>query len=208
VNKSRVPKTVIVGVAGGTGSGKTKLSNYLLGALGKRATLISHDWYYHDRGGLSEPERLKLNFDHPKALDTGLFVRHLQDLKNRAAVEAPRYDYATHKRLASTVPAAHADMILVEGLFILHEERIRQLLDLSVFVDVPADVRLLWRIRRDTHERGVPLEETLRIYEKFARPAHERYIQPSARFATTVWTPLTDKTFPARFRRQLQTILS
>ncbi len=198
----------IIGIAGGSGSGKTRLANHLFRALRGRAALLSHDWYYRDRAGMPEVLRRKVNFDHPNALETRILVKHLQALAGRLEVSTPRYDYATSSRLKETVPVAGADIVLIEGLFILHEERLRRLLDLSVFVDVPADVRLARRIRRDVIDRGIPVEETLRLYERFVRPMHERYVQPSARHATHVWKPLEDRTFPARFSDELRGMLS
>ncbi len=195
--------SLIIGITGGSGSGKTELANYLCKALGRRAMLLSHDWYYKDRTGCADEARSKLNFDHPRALETALLTRHLRELSARKEVRAPRYNYATSSRTES-VAARSADIIFLEGLFILHEERLRCLIDTSIFVEVPADIRLLRRIRRDTRERGIPVEETLRLYENFTRPMHDRFVQPSARHATHVWEPLKDKTFPARFKRQLK----
>ena len=198
----------IIGITGGSGSGKTRLANYLFRALRGRAALISHDWYYRDRAGMPEEERQKVNFDHPNALETSVLVKHLQALSAGREVPTPRYDYATSSRLKETVPMGGAAIILIEGLFILHEERLRRLLELSVFVDVPADIRLVRRIRRDVIDRGIPVGETLRLYERFVRPMHERYIEPSARYATHVWKPLSDRTFPARFKNELKGMLS
>jgi uridine kinase len=198
----------IIGISGGSGSGKTRLANYLFRALRGRAALLSHDWYYRDRAGMPEVLRQKVNFDHPNALETRILVKHLQALSDGREVATPRYDYATSSRMKESVPVAGAAIVLIEGLFILHEERLRRLLDLSVFVDVPADVRLARRIRRDVIDRGIPVAETLRLYERFVRPMHERFVQPSARYATHVWRPLEDRTFPSRFKDELRGMLS
>jgi uridine kinase len=200
-------KTQIVGIAGGSGSGKTMLADYLYRGLKGRAVLISHDWYYRDCSHLSPAEKLKVNVDHPGALETPLLVRHLHELKAQRPVDTPRYDYATQSRLPGKVPVSPAEIILLEGLFILHEDRLRPLLDLRVFVDVPADIRLLRRIRRDTEKRGISLEETLDRYEHYVRPMHERYVQPSAMHANRLWMPLTTPKFPRKLLLELNQLL-
>ena len=198
----------LIGIAGGSGSGKTWLADRLSRVFKNRAVLISQDWYYRDQAGLSRAAELKLNFDHPRAFDTPLLLKQLLELKAGRGVRTPRYEYGSHRQLDKTVPVASAPLILIEGIFILHEPRIRRLLDLSVFVDMPADIRLLRRIRRDTGGRGIPVEETLRLYERFVRPMHERYVQPSAAHATDVWMPLTDRGFPAKLALRLRKMLS
>lgn len=198
------PTPRIVGIAGGSGSGKTELARRLVRNLGKRAVLISHDWYYRDRSKVRAGAKKKINFDHPSAFETPLLLKHLQALKARRGIETPRYDYASHRRLKQTVEMAAADIILIEGLFVLHDIRLRELLDLSVFVDVPADIRLIRRIRRDATARGIAVEETLRLYENFVRPMHERYVQPSAQHATHVWNALFDRGFPEKLKNELR----
>lgn len=172
MSRSRHKQALVVGIAGGTGCGKSELAVSLLEALHPHATLISQDWYYRDRSGVSKAEEANLNFDRPGAIDNALLRRHLLTLKAFEAVEAPRYDYATHRRLPLAVPVAPAPVILLEGILILHDARLRELLDLSVFIDAPPDVRLMRRIRRDCSRRGISVEETLRLYETFARPMH------------------------------------
>ncbi|MEI6350941.1 MAG: uridine kinase [Verrucomicrobiota bacterium] len=198
---------LLVGIAGGTGSGKSEFAASLLEALQPHATLISQDWYYRDRAGVSPEAALKLNFDHPAAIDNALLRKHLLKLKARQEIHTPRYDYANHRRLASTVPVTHSPIILIEGILILHDARLRSLFDLSVFIDVPADVRLMRRIHRDVNARGIPVDETLRLYEVFARPMHERFVQPSACHATLVWSQLTDRRFPERLKSHLKQLL-
>ena len=198
----------IIGIAGGTGCGKSALAVSLIEALHPHATLVSQDWYYKDRGGISAGEAQELNFDHPSAFDGALLRRHLLQLKASKPIEAPRYDYATHRRLADTVSVPDAPIVLLEGILILHDARLRALLDLTVFIDAPADVRLMRRLRRDCSQRGIPVAETLRLYENFARPMHEQFVQPSARHATLVWDQMTDRRFPARLTARLQTLLA
>jgi len=208
MKKTSPRNPVIVGIAGGSASGKTWLADYLLRALGKRAVLISQDWYYRDQSAITGAAARELNFDHPRAFETMLMMKHLRELREHRGVQSPVYDYANHSRLDATTPVSPADLILVEGLFVLHETALRRLLDVSVFVDVPADIRLMRRLRRDAGERGIPVEETLRLYERFVRPMHERFVQPSGRHATHIWRPLTDRAFPARIRRNLKEMLS
>lgn len=198
----------IVGITGGSGSGKTWLANYLLEQLGDRAALISQDWYYHDRSALSPEEKLQLNFDHPQAFDGALLSRHLGSLRAGRPVALPRYDYATHRRLEGSLPLTKPDLLVLEGILILNNARLRAQLDLSVFVDVPADVRLVRRLRRDSAGRGIPVEETLRLYEHCVRPMHEKFIQPTARFADIVWNPEQDRRLPRSLAAQLKGMLS
>ena len=198
----------IIGIAGGTGCGKSAFAAWLIEKLHPHAVLVSQDWYYRDRSGVPNERVEKLNFDHPDAIENALLRRHLAKLKTLQTVATPRYDYASHCRLAHTVPVPHAPIILLEGILILHDARLRSLLDLAVFIDVPADIRLMRRIRRDSSERSIPVEEVLRLYETFARPMHERFVQPSASHADLVWDQTTDRRFPGRLKSHLQTLLS
>jgi len=200
--KGRV--THMVGIAGGTGSGKSWLAHYLKEALGGDAALISQDWYYKDQSATPKRERAALNFDHPRAIENGLLLDHLDALRAGRTAATPRYHFATHARAARTVPLEPAPVLILEGLFVLHERSILNRLDDSVFVDVPADVRLMRRVRRDSAERGIPAEETLRLYETFARPMHERFVQPSAANARQVWNPLTERDVPRRLAARIR----
>jgi uridine kinase len=192
----------VVGIAGGTGSGKSWLAHFLKAALGAGAALISQDWYYRDQSGAADAGRL--NFDHPRAFETGLLAAHLDKLRRGHPAQTPRYDFATHARAARAVALEPAPVLILEGLFVLHQKSIFNRLDDSVFVDVPADVRLMRRIRRDLAERSIPVDETLRLYETFARPMHERFVQPSAANAGRVWHPLADRNFPRRFAGEIK----
>ena len=198
---------IMVGIAGGTGCGKTALAASLIETLHPHATLVSQDWYYRDRSGVPPEEVKRVNFDHPKAFDNALLRRHLLSLKAFRSVEAPRYDYATHCRTPQGIAVPHAPIVLLEGILILHDARLRAMLDLAVFIDAPADVRLMRRLRRDCSQRGIPIEEILRLYETFARPMHERFVQPSARHATLVWDQATDSRFPSRLTKCVQLLL-
>ncbi|MEI8341752.1 MAG: uridine kinase [Verrucomicrobiota bacterium] len=197
---------LIIGIAGGSGSGKTVLAKKIIAQLGRRAVLVSQDWYYHDRSGLPPKEQLALNFDHPSSFDAALLRRHLVELKAGRPIRPPHYEYATHRRTEGDTTLKSSPVIVLEGLLILHNAPLRNLIDLSVFIDVPADIRLARRIRRDAVTRKIPVEETLRLYEHCVRPMHEKFIQPSARHADLVWRPLTEKTMPVRLKRQLEKI--
>ena len=194
----------VIGIAGGSGSGKSWLAAHLRQKLGRRATLLAQDWYYKDRTGVDAAAAKKLNFDHPHAIESKLFLRHFEALRRGEAVASPLYDFATHRRSAETRPVEPAPVLIVEGLFVLHDARLAERLDDSVFVDVPADVRLARRIRRDAAHRAIDLAETLRLYETFVRPMHERFVAPSAARARTVWRPLEERGFPRQWLRKIQ----
>jgi uridine kinase len=197
-------KSFVIGIAGGSGSGKSWLARFLRERLNGRSALVSQDWYYKDNGGSLDAS--KLNFDHPRAIDTPLLVKQLDALRRGERIDSPRYDYATHARSEDWVPLAPAQFIILEGIFVLHYKQILRRLDLSVYVDLPADVRLLRRIRRDMNERGLPLEETLRLYENFVRPMHDRFVEPSSGRADRVWRPLRDRHFPARLAKHIHSL--
>jgi len=191
---------LIVGIAGGSASGKTELAAFVT-ARARGAVSISQDWYYHDRSALSPGEQSALNFDHPDAFDHSLLRQHLLAIKAGRAIRPPDYDFKTHRRLHDAAPLPPARIIVLEGLLILHDPGLRALLDFSVFVDVPADVRLTRRLLRDAASRGIPIAETLRLYESFVRPMHERFVQPSVRHASVIWSQEEDREFPTRLVR-------
>jgi uridine kinase len=194
----------IIGIAGGSGSGKTWLANFVKAELGSSAALISQDWYYKDQRNAGGAKERSLNFDHPRALEHGLLISHLDALRRGRAVETPRYVFATHARERHTVPLAPARVVIVEGLFVLQQKAILERLDHSVFVDMPADLRLARRLRRDAAERSIRAEETLRLYETYARPMHERFVEPSAAHADHVWRPLREHAFPRRLVSEIK----
>lgn len=200
-------KPYLIGICGGSASGKSWLASFLSQGLKDQAVVVCQDWYYRNNSHLSPQEAEKLNFDHPSAIEMPLFLRDLRALLAGRAVEAPSYDYASHSRKAETHLVAPRPAIIVEGLFVLHDKKVRDLMDLAVFIDVPADERLLRRIRRDVAHRRVDLEETLRLYEHFVRPMHKKFIQPSCKRADTHWDQLKDPRFPksllARIRKAL-----
>src|SRR3989344_471041 len=183
-------KSFILGISGGTGSGKSWLTERLAAELSRSVSVVQTDWYYRDQSHVRGEARLRLNFAHPRAIEVPLLVSHLRKLSAGAAIDAPCYDYATHRRLKRTIPVEPRPILIVEGLFVLHEPSILGLIDHGIFIDVPADQRLILRLKRDRAGRRLDAFETLRLYEAFARPMHEKFVQPSARRAHEVWSGL------------------
>ena len=193
----KIAPRIVLGIAGGSGSGKSWLAKAVAEAFAGRSAVVCHDWYYKDHGRLNdEAARLKLNFDHPDALESSLMRRQLDRLIAGEAVDAPVYEYATHSRLARTRRVEPKELLILDGILILHEAELRERMTLSVFIDAPDDIRLMRRVRRDCKERRVALDETLRLYEDYVRPMHRRYVGPSSRHATWIWSQLDDKKFP------------
>lgn len=195
-NGERAPQ-VVLGIAGGSGSGKSWLAKAVAQAFAGRSSVLCHDWYYRHNGHMTDEEaRLKLNFDHPDSLETTLMAADLDRLIAGEAVDAPVYEYATHSRLKRTRRVEPAPLLIIDGILILHEAILRERMNLSVYIDCADDIRLLRRVRRDCTERGVGLEETLRLYEDFVRPMHQLYVAPSSRHATWIWSQTEDAAFP------------
>ena len=185
--------SIVVGIAGGTASGKTTFAERLAGLLPRRSVqLLDHDAYYRDRSDLPPAERAKVNFDHPDALESDLLAAHIRDLRQGRAIEKPCYDFATHARRPQTERVEPAEVLLVEGILVLAAEEIRRELDLRLFVDTPADLRILRRVRRDVAERGRTIDGVMAQYMTTTRPMHERYVEPSRAFADLVIPALED----------------
>ena len=177
----------VVGVAGGSGSGKTALCRVVAGALGPdHVSRLDHDSYYRDRRELAAAARAALNYHAPDALDTPLFLDHLRALRAGRAVRPPRYCFVTHRRIGADAGVEPRRVILVEGVLLLHDPDIRGLLDLTFFLDVPDDVRLARGIRRDTIDSGRPRRSVLAQFEATVGGAHARYVQPTKAFADVV----------------------
>ena len=203
--KPSPPAPLVVGLAGGTASGKSWLTRLLAEKLGpRRCVVLPHDHYYRDHPALSLTARSRLDFDTPAAFETTLLLKHLRELRAGRSVSVPRYDFATYRRALETDLVAPAPVILVEGLFVLTDPRLRRALDLKIFVHTPADLRLLRRIQRDTTERGYPLAEVLKRYAEAARPGHEKHIEPSRHHADLIWDQENDKSFPTRLLARLR----
>lgn len=174
----------IVGVAGGTGGGKTTVSNELRAIIGsQKMAYIQHDSYYREIGHLSPEERSARNYDHPDSLETELLIEHLIQLKAGHSVEVPIYDFEVHNRRAETITTDPSAIILVEGILIFVEPELRELMDLRVFVDTAADLRMIRRLQRDMAERGRTLESIINQYLTTVRPMHLEFVEPSKRHA-------------------------
>ena len=178
---------LVVGIAGGSGSGKTTVVAEIVRAIGAdRVTVLHQDAYYRDNSHLSAEERARLNYDHPDAFDTPLLVQHIEALRRGEAVESPVYDFTTHSRLSETEHKPARAVIVVEGILILYEPELRQLMDIRIFVDTDADVRLIRRLQRDVAERGRTVESVIRQYVATVRPMHLEFVQPSMRYADVI----------------------
>ena len=179
--------SIVVGIAGGTGSGKTTLANKLYQHFGSRqVSMINHDSYYKRHDDLPFEERCKLNYDHPDSFDTDLMVEHLQQLKAGQGVDMPVYDYTRHTRSDETVRVNPAPVILVEGILIFASPELCQEMDLKVYVDTDADVRILRRILRDVRDRGRTLDSVVAQYLTTVKPMHEQFVEPSKRKADLI----------------------
>lgn len=177
----------ILGVAGGTGSGKTTVARSILEAVGQeKITLIEQDSYYRDVDWRSEAELLHHNFDHPSAIDSDLMVSHLHALKAGHAVEVPIYDFVRHRRTPRTRRVEPLPVVLVEGILIFVERALRELLDFKIYVDTDADIRLIRRLGRDMSERGRSVQDVLRQYLETVRPMHLEFVEPSKRWADVI----------------------
>lgn len=178
---------VVIAVGGGTGSGKTTVTQQILDRVGEKAVaVISHDFYYRDLEFLPRTDRDRINFDHPDALETGRLVEDLRRLKAGHAVQVPIYDYTTHTRKTQTQTIEPRKVILVEGILIYVDRELRSLFDIKIFVDADADVRLIRRLRRDVTERGRSVEGILDQYEGSVRPMHLDFVEPSKRWADII----------------------
>ncbi len=180
-------KPLVVGVAGGSGSGKTTVVNYICEEFASsNILLLEHDSYYRELKHLPFEERVKQNFDHPSSLETELLIRHIEALMEGYTVQVPVYDFELHTRKAETITASPAKVILIDGILIFSEPALRDLMDIKIFVDTDDDVRLLRRLKRDIQERGRSVDSVLRQYEKFVRPMHLEFVEPSKRYADII----------------------
>jgi uridine kinase len=177
----------ILGIAGGSGSGKTTIARAILDALPKgTGILIEQDHYYRAQSHLLLEEREKVNYDHPDALEIELLLAHLDDLRAQRAIDRPLYDFAVHDRAKEAVRIEPAPVIIVEGILVLAEPRLRQRFDAKLFVDTDADIRLMRRIRRDLERRGRTFAQIRKQYYEFVRPMHLAFVEPSKRFADII----------------------
>ena len=178
---------VIVGIAGGTGSGKTTVARAIYDRVGRdRIEWISHDSYYRNFEGLSPEERHHINFDHPDSLETELLARHLDVLRKGSSVEVPIYDFTTHCRKAEMHRVEPRKVVIVEGILVLAEPELRKRIHIKLFVDTPADIRFMRRLMRDIKTRGRSMESVIEQYVTTVRPMHEEFVEPSKRYADLI----------------------
>ena len=179
--------TILIGIAGGTGSGKTTLANRLVESFGgDEVSILRHDNYYKRHDDMPYEDRCKLNYDHPDAFDTQLLYEHIRALKDGKAIQMPVYDYTVHNRSDETVGVNPAPVIVLEGIMIFAERRLCDLMDIKVFVDTDADVRILRRIIRDVNQRGRSLDSVIDQYLTTVKPMHEQFVEPSKRRADII----------------------
>ena len=177
---------LVIGIAGGTGSWKTTLMKNLMGQFGSEITVLSHDNYYRAHHELPYEERCKLNYDEPAAFETELMVRQLKELRAGRAVDCPVYDFTVHNRSDQVIHLVPKSVIMVEGILIFENKALRDLMDIKIFVDTDADIRLCRRIKRDVNKRGRSMESVLLQYQATVKPMHDQYVEPSKKFADLV----------------------
>ena len=189
-------KSLVIGIAGGSGSGKTTLLKNIIGTFGPAITVISHDNYYKRHDDMTYEERCLINYDEPAAFENELMAQHLDALRRGESVQCPVYDYTIHNRSNETVTIQPKQVIIVEGILIFADEALRELMDIKIFVDTDADIRLCRRIKRDVNKRGRTLESVLSQYQQTVKPMHEKYVEPSKKYANLV-VPEGGKNFVA-----------
>jgi uridine kinase len=178
---------LIIGIAGGTGSGKTTVVNHILNELpADEICVISQDSYYKATDNLSYEERTKINFDHPRAIDFDLLIEHISQLKEGKVIEQPIYSFVTHNRTKDTIKTHPRKVVVVEGILILNNETLRSLFDIKIFVHADADERLIRRMRRDIKERGRDIDEVLNRYQDTLKPMHQQFIEPTKNYADII----------------------
>jgi uridine kinase len=177
----------VIGVAGGSGSGKTTVVRRIVDSLGsEHVTLLDHDRYYRDRNDLRLEERAALNYDHPDSLETDLLVRHVRELRAGREVQVPRYDFTRHARLPETETFQPRRALIVEGILVFTDAALRELMDIKVFVDTDSDTRFIRRLRRDVAERGRTMESVIDQYQSTVKPMHLEFVEPSKRYADVI----------------------
>ena len=177
---------LVIGIAGGSGSGKSTLMDNLIAEFSGVVTVLSHDNYYKRHDELTYEQRCRLNYDEPDALETDLMARHLDILRHGGSIDCPVYDFTVHNRSDKTIRVVPEKVIIVEGILIFENKELRDLMDIRVFVDTDADVRLCRRILRDVKERGRTLESVLDQYQNTVKPMHEQYVEPSKKYADII----------------------
>lgn len=180
-------KTILIGITGGTGSGKSTIADEIYSSFSNESiAMIQQDMYYKDQSHLTMEERVKTNYDHPRAFDNDLMLEHLKALINGESIEKPIYDFAEHNRSKETVTVEPKKIIIVEGILVLEDQRIRDLLDIKVYVDTDSDIRILRRLVRDIEERGRTVDSVIEQYLSVVRPMHMQFIEPTKRHADII----------------------
>lgn len=182
-----LPAPIVIGIAGGSGSGKTTVAQEILNRVGPaRIAYLPHDAYYRDLSGLPPAQRAEVNFDHPNALETELLIQHILQLKQYQPIELPVYDFSVHTRTEQTILIKPQRVIMVEGILIFAEPELRKLFDIRIFVDTDSDLRFIRRLQRDLSERGRTTESVIHQYLKTVRPMHLEFVEPSKRYADII----------------------
>jgi uridine kinase len=181
------PTPIVIGIAGGSGSGKTTVANVILEKVGaQKIAYLPHDAYYKDLSQLSEAQRVNINFDHPDSLESELLAQHVQTLKDWQAIKLPIYDFKTHSRTDQTISIEPQAVIIVEGILIFAEPELREVFDVKIFVDTDPDIRFIRRLNRDITERGRTTESVVKQYLDTVRPMHLKFVEPSKRYADVI----------------------
>ncbi|MGE7365898.1 uridine kinase [Desemzia incerta] len=184
---SKLVKPIVIGVTGGSGSGKTSVSRAIFDHFsGHSILMLEQDFYYKDQSHLSFEERLKTNYDHPFAFDTNLLIKHVEDLIDFKAIDKPVYDYAKHTRSDQIIHQEPKEVIIIEGILILDDPRLRELMDIKVYVDTDDDIRIIRRIKRDIEERGRTLDSVIEQYLNVVKPMHNQFVEPTKRYADII----------------------
>lgn len=179
-------KVIVIGIAGGTGSGKSTMIKKIKEEFNEQITVLSHDYYYKAHDDMAFEDRQHLNYDHPNSFDTDLMVKHVKDLIKWKNIKRPVYDYTIHNRTSETVEVKPSSVIIIEGILIFENKELRDLCDIKVFIDTDKDVRILRRIARDVNERGRTLESVISQYLTTVKLMHEEFVEPSKRFADII----------------------
>jgi len=181
------PAPLVIGIAGGSGSGKTTVAQVILQRVGsERISFLQHDAYYKDLSGLPPVQRAEVNFDHPNSLESELLIRHIKQLRSGQAVDVPIYDFSTHSRTERTYIVQPRPVILVEGILIFAEKNLREMFDVKLFVDTDSDIRFIRRLQRDIAERGRTTDSVIHQYLTTVRPMHLEFVEPSKRYADVI----------------------
>lgn len=182
-----MPRPILIGIGGGTASGKTTLVDHIAKVVSdEQVSILREDWYYKDQSELSMEDRVKTNYDHPESFDHTMLVEHVKTLLSGQAIEAPTYDFTHHTRAKATIRIPEAKVIILEGILVLHDARLRNLMDIKIFVDTDSDLRILRRLKRDITERGRTFASVQERYLKDVRPMHQQFVEPSKQYADLV----------------------